>query len=78
MALSIYTYPGCARTPTLTHQKAQYTNKRCSVSYGHTMYLAMLFDQCLFVPKFPVKEELQQTNATRLKRAIIQNRSQSA
>lgn len=63
MALSIHTYPGCARIPTLTHQKAQYTNKCCSVSYGHTMYLAMFFGQCLFVPKFPVKEELQQTNA---------------
>lgn len=47
------------------------------VSYDHTMYLAIFFGQCVFIPKFSVKEELQQTNATRFKRAIIQNRSQS-
>lgn len=59
VALSTQPSPGCAPTPTLTHQTVQYTNQPCSVSYSHTMYFAMFFGKCLFTPKFPVKGELQ-------------------
>lgn len=57
---SLYSYLSLLCTPTLTHQIVQHTNQHCSGSYGHTMYLATFFGQCLFISKFPVKEELQQ------------------
>lgn len=78
-------YPGCVCTHTYSSNSTVYKStllvysiqNNTVVSYDHTMYLAMFFGQCVFIPKFSVKENCNKQITIRFKRAIIQNRSQS-